>query len=268
MKLKVLFPLVTAGVMASSPGSAQVVESFDSLVNQVLDSENVANFYAGALNTELVSASIDITVNVSAVNSTSSSTSFGSSSDNFFEDLTNSFTDFSASGTSSTSGGNVFDLATGDLTGTFSDVSGSAQISDLTSSVTSETSSFTSSSSLTLSDVVSNFGDISTVAAGAVNDVDITLTQVGDTAIVEADYAAGTVGTGIDSTNITGGAIGVSMSAFNIAPVDGSVVMSFTNAAGAANKIETTAVGALNSGSITATFVGNNEAEATVTLPE
>jgi len=268
MKLKVLFPLVTAGVMASSSGSAQVVDSFDDLVDDVLGVENAAGFFAGAINTNLVSASIDISVNVTALDSSIDSTSILSLSNTTFEDLTDTFTDVSASGTPSSAGGNVFDLAEGDITGSFSDVSGSASLVDLTSSVWSSTISFTSSSSQTLSDVMSSFGDVSTVAAGAVNDVNITLTQVGDTATVDADYVAGNVSTGILSTNITGGDIGLIMSAANTAPlVDGSVTMDFTNAAGLASSISTTAVGAPNTGSITATFVGGNEAEASADLP-
>jgi len=270
MKLKVLFPLVTAGVMASSSGSAQVVESFDNILDNVLQADNVANFFAGALNTNSVAADIDISVNVSALNSTSASTSLGSTTNDAFFDLTNTFTDVSASGTSSTAGGNVFDIGSADLniSGTFTDVSGSAAFADLTSSVWSSTGSFTSETSQSLSEVVSSFGDLSTVAAGAVNDVEITITQTGDTATVEADYAASTVGEGITSTNLTGGKIGLVMSAVNNAPIDGSVSMSFINAAGAATSISTTAVGSLNAGSLTATFVGGNEADAVVNLPE
>jgi len=270
MKLKVLFPLVTAGVMASSSGSAQVVDSFDDLVDDVLGVENAAGFFAGAINTNLVSASIDISVNVTALDSSIDSTSILSLSNTTFEDLTDTFTDVSASGTSATAGGNVFDIGSADIniSGTFSDVSGSATFAELTSSVWSSTGSFTSSTSQSLSDVVSSFGDLSTVAAGAVNDVEITITQTGDSATVEADYAAGTVGEGITSENFTGGKIGLVMSAVNNAPIDGSVSMSFINAAGAATSISTTAVGSLNAGSITATFVGGNEADAVVNLPE
>ena len=260
MKLKVLFPLVAAGVMASSAGSAQVATSFDSIVDEVLTGDNVANFFVGAVNTSFVSASVDISVNVSALNSTSSNLSSVTSTENSLYDDTETFTDVSASGGGGTLGGNVFGLGAGD-------VSGSAEFADLASSISTTANSVTSSASVSLSEVVSNFGEVSTVAAGAVNDVDITLTQVGDTAIVDADYAAGSVGTGIVSTNITGGPIGVIFGALNFAPIDGGVNMDFTNAAGGATGIATTAVGALNTGSLTATFVGNSEASADVDLP-
>lgn len=266
MKLKVLFPLVAAGVMASSAGSAQVAASFDNLVDQVLPGDNMANFFVGAFNTNFVSAGVDISVSVSALNSTSNSASSETETFNTLVDLTDTLTNVSASGGPGGSGGNVFDL--GAAGQSFADISGSATFADLTSSVSSTTNSVSESSAANLSEVVSNFGEVSTVAAGAVNDVDITLTQVGDTAIVDADYAAGSVGTGILSTNITGGPIGVIMGALNVAPIDGSVVMSFTNAAGGATSIATTALGALNTGSLTATFVGNNEASADVDLPE
>ena len=261
MKLKVLFPLVAAGIMASSTGSAQIADSFDNLVDQVLTFPNAANFFVGAVNVGDVDAAVDISVNVSALNSTSSSASASSDSVNYLEDLSDTFTNVSASGGPGTSGGNVFDLGA-------ADISGSATFADITSSVSLGSSSFSRSSSDSLSEVVSEFGAISTVAAGAVNDVEIDLNQVGDTAIVDADYSAGSVVTAITSTNITGGDIGVIMGALNVAGIDGSVNLSFSNAAGGAESIGTTAVGAINSGSLTATFVGNNEADANVDLPD
>jgi hypothetical protein len=259
MKLKVLFPMVAAGIMASSAGSAQVADSFDNLVDQVLTFPNAANFFVGAVNTNFVSAGVDISVNVSALNSTSNNVSSGIASGNTLTDLTDTWTKISASSVAGTSSGGVFGLGA-------ADISGSATFADLTSSNSTSASSATSNSTVSLSEVVSSFGDVSTFAAGAVNEVSITLTQVGDTATVDADYAAGSVSTGIVSTNITGGDIGVIMGALNAAPIGGSVTMSFTNAAGGADGIATKAVGALNTGSLTATFVGNNEASADVDL--
>jgi hypothetical protein len=262
MKLKALFPIVAAGVMASSAASAQVSVSFDNIVDQVLTDDNGGNLFSGAVNLAGVDASVDISVNVSALNSTSSSSSGGEGSFSETIDLTDTLTDVSASSSSGggTGANDVFGLGA-------SDVSGSATFTDLQTSISSFTSNSTSASSSTLSTVVSNFGAVTVIAAGAVNDVEISFTQDGDEATVLSTYSAGNVASSVDAQNFAGADIGIMNFALNTAEIDGKFTANLTNNAGLAESISTTAVGALNAGSVTAVFVGSSLAEASADNP-
>lgn len=217
-KTKFLAATAMAAVFAI-PASAQVADSFDNLVDTVLDETN-ASFFSGAVNTAVVDGSVNITAGVEAAAGT---------------------TDLIVS----TATTNIQDDSISSDEGGFADVS---------TEIEESTVAFAS----TTNEITQEFGDVSSVAAGAISDSTLELDQTGATATSAVNNSAGGSSFIADASDVTGEAFGVMQGALNTANIDGSINMETVNANVVADSVGSVAAGAINTGSITATFVGGS----------
>ena len=135
-----------------------------------------------------------------------------------------------------------------------SDINGSTR--DITSTVVDAT--------IEADAITQNFGEISTVAAGAISDSTMDLNETGALASSAITTSSGLTDFSGNATNTAGGTLGAVQGALNTGNINGSVTVAMANAAGGASSIGTVAAGAINTGAITATFVGGDAAETNV----
>jgi hypothetical protein len=241
MKIKMILPLTMAGMFAATTVSAQtVIDSFDNMVDQILGTVDGVNtdaaFLSSAVNIEEVTGSIDISS--SASNTPGSSIVEGESLEITIDNL---------SATSLEPGG-ILGLG-------INSIDGSGSFTDTTGGTTD-----------TFAAVTQSFGDLTTVAAGAINDGTANLTETAADASVNAEAISSSTSTSIESLNNTGSTIGSANVALNTALIDGSVVANMTDTSATVGAISTTAAGAINTSDVTATFIGTG-AEADAVLP-
>lgn len=102
----------------------------------------------------------------------------------------------------------------------------------------------------------SAFGDVASVAAGAINEATLDLTQTGSSVVNNAAANTSDTSSTTDSTTLAGSAIGAVTGAFNSASITGDVAVTITGGNVTGGAIGTTAAGAINTSAITAAFVG------------
>lgn len=252
MKLKTFLATTAASTLIAGAASAQTVaDSFDNLIDTVLGddgSEVNAAFFAGAVNTAEVDASVDITGG-----SVLAPGSFDSTSDDITlgaEGFIDIAAESAAESTDGASGAASENSSAGRFTAGFAD---------------EDTFSF-NSTSVTVEPVTQRIDGIETVAAGAINEAEFGIIENG--AIVDSASEASTSATQVASSvqTVTGSDIGVVTGALNDANIDASVSMSMTNAnLNVTDTISTTAVGALSDTNVQANFVGGSGVEVDTT---
>jgi len=243
MKLLKTAPLAcTMALVASTASADGVVDSFDGLVDDVLASAN-ASFFSGAVNTAAIDASVDISAG-GDLPAGELTVTYGTAVtlDNFSA----TGDDVLGTGLSALSGG-FDDTGNSDTNG------GATYLDGIEATLKSET-------------ISQNFGDVTTVAAGAINESTMTLTETGAIASASAKDIAGSASVDINSSNTVGSQVGALTGALNTASIDGSVNIDMVNASGGGASIGTTAAGAINTSELTATFVGGGAAEANADL--
>jgi hypothetical protein len=252
MKIKMILPLTAAGLFAASAASAQVAASFDNLVDQVLGATDT-DFISASVNLAAINGSIDITAGSDNTPGDTASDSSTSSTSSIDETVSNAIDNSTL-------------LETSDATGSTSDAVNAIDNS-VTNAITNTTDSTTEASSEAFAAVTQNFGDVSSVAAGAINDSTATITETGSLASVDINTnAINTAFSGVAS-NTTGGGIGSVSTAVNLGGIDGSISMALTNANVGATSIGSVAAGSINTSDITATFVGGSDATTNVNAP-
>lgn len=260
MKHTSMITMAVVGAFAASTASAQVAASFNGLADDVLEDKNAA-FFSGAVNTEEINGSVNIVAGSVAAPGSSSASESANEAGNFAADI-----DLSVFDTASST---VFDEQSG-TGGAFNDTVEASQTTTatLTGAASAATSAASAaSSSTTVNSIQQNFGDVSSVAAGAINDSTKTLSETGSLASVDIDSSTGSTAFGGLASNTTGDGIGSLDGALNVASVNGSINMAVTNANVNASSVGSTAAGAINTSEVTATFVGGSEATADVTPP-
>jgi hypothetical protein len=113
-------------------------------------------------------------------------------------------------------------------------------------------------------ELTTEFGAISSVAAGAISSSDINLTENGSIASSGVNTTGSLTSFIGSASNTTGSTIGVVQTALNTGFIDGSINMTLQNVSGGAESIASVAAGAINTGDVTAIFVGGGEATASV----
>ena len=222
---KLLLSTAAIGIIAASGVSAQVLESFDGIVDEIMANAD-ANFIGAALNDADVFGNIDISV-VGQSGSSSEDTTSATI-------ITESFTSGSA--------GAFFGLIAGeaaDFSGSFSEV--------------------TASETEALFATTTTFGDMTTLAAGAVNDVDIDVVGFGGS--IQSAASASTSSTESEAFFDALGGDGLTGLVFagNTGEIQGQIELTLDGGNFVTGNLGTTAVGAVNAGSISANFVGDVE---------
>lgn len=235
--------VITAAILAAtlaSPSVAQVAASFDGLVDDVLEGTNAA-FFSAAINT----AAIDGSVNIVAGSVVPAGELVIQQANTVSENAVGSFS--------------LNTSVSDSLLSTSTIADGSFDFSDVNETV--------DRTMVTVEAVNQNFGDVSTVAAGAISDSTMNLTETGSLATAAVNSTGSLTGFTGDASNTAGANVGVIQAAINVADINGSISLSMANASGGATSIGSVAAGAINTGKITATFVGGSDAEAGVTAP-
>jgi len=252
MKIKMMLPLTMAGLFAASAASAQVAASFDNLVDQVLGATDT-DFISASVNLSDINGSIDITGGSDNAPGDTASDTSNSSTSNIDNTVSNAIDNSTLNEIS-------------DATGSSSDAVNAID-NTVTTATTATTDSTTEATSAAFASVTQNFGEVSSVAAGAINDSTGTFTETGSLASVDID--TNTINTAFSGVadNTTGGGIGSVNTAVNLGSIDGSITMALTNANVGATSIGSVAAGSINTSDITATFVGGSDATADVNAP-
>lgn len=112
------------------------------------------------------------------------------------------------------------------------------------------------SAAISVGEVTQDFGEVATLAAGAVNDAEFNLNETGATSAASAEAFTSNTGINAAADALQGSDIGIVTGALNTADIDGSVSMATPNASVIAEGVGTTAAGAISTSSITASFVG------------
>ena len=213
MKLKTFLATTAASTLIAGAASAQVADSFDDLIDNVLGDNVDAAFFSGAVNTSEIDASVNI------------------------------------------DGGSIVPAGTLDDDFTFIGQDAFSNTDD--SAFNDGFVSTTGSLSVTVNELTQDFGQIDTVAAGAISQGDIDIT--GEEGIVNASAQASDASRAVSSSvdTQTGGTTGLVTGALNDANVNASVTMDVANVNTLADGISTTAVGALNDTDVTASFTGS-----------
>lgn len=99
------------------------------------------------------------------------------------------------------------------------------------------------------------FGNIATVAAGAISDTTTDLDQAASEVASHASASTSNTASAASDIASAGSAIGVSTGAFNSGLINGSVLVSVAAGNTAFGGISTTAAGAINTADLTAKFV-------------
>lgn len=261
--------LTSAAVIALSAtgASAQVigVDTLDSIINNVMVNAN-ANFAGIAVN----DADINGSINITSTGANGGTEAADNSTDNtVFTNIDQSFaaTGFSQTNEASSATGLVFIATTNPLTSCDVDGGGvgttalecntslaSLNIADTDTTVTNAVTTATSSS--TTNQTTQNFGAVAALAAGAVNNTTMNLTETGGA--IETDSAANTSNTAASASFSLLSGAGMTGIAYagNEGLIDGSATILLTGGNIGFTSIGTTALGAANTADITATVVG------------
>jgi len=259
----------TAAVIALSAtgASAQVVgtDTLEDIINQVMVNAN-ANFAGIVVN----DGNIDGSINITSTGLSGGTSNASSSSDNtVFTNVDQSLTaaGFSQTNQAASGTGLVFIQTTNPLTACNVDGGGlgsttlecntsleSLNIADTDTTVTNAVASATSSS--TSDATTQNFGAVAALAAGAVNNTTMTLTEVGGS--VQTGSAANTSNTAASATfsELSGAGMTGIAYAGNEGAIFGSATILLSGGNIGFDSISTTALGAANTATITATVVG------------
>jgi len=222
---KLLLSTAAIGIIAASGASAQVLASFDNIVDEIMQESDV-NFIGAALNDADINGNINITVEGQS----------GENDRDYSDIYTRDFLDADAGfsgflGIGATEGSATADFITDSLV----DVSSS------------------------LANTTTVFGNMTTLAAGAVNDVDVNVEGFGGEIV--ASGAAGTATTWADADFAALGGEGITGLVFagNEGEIFGQIELELTGGNFTTGNLSATAVGAVNSGDISASLIGSTD---------
>ncbi|MDT0681114.1 hypothetical protein RM543_00330 [Roseicyclus sp. F158] len=273
MTTKLLLSAATAALLTAGGASAQVVDAFNGLSDDVLASVP-ASFAAVALNDMAIDGSINVTVDgvsggafdfSGSTASENEEEASNSSSDNSIDfDITSISSELSAAtdGVASDTFGNNVD-GTGAFEGSFDeDLTNVTDTASEAASSASSASNSTTELSGNINASTQSIGDIKSLAAGAVNTGNFDLTENG--AIIDSSSAANTSNTMSEAmaSATFGSGIGVISAAINDdsenngATINGSITASLGAGNIGVGDIGSTAAGAINTSEVNATFFG------------
>jgi hypothetical protein len=252
---KILLSTAAFGMLAASGASAQVLATIDDLVGTVTGATpNTAVFSGIAEN----SGFIDGSVNIDGAGMVESSNLSDSTSD-FSTSLDSVLFTNNAQGSTLVGGSTVSILS--NVAGLVNcDAQSAADGAEVGCDFGAEGVNFndlvTTVSTVANASTQMNFGDVSSLAVGAVNQIDMDVTMSGASSITDlaantTDTASTAVLNALEAASVVGTTI-----AWNNADIDGSANIDLGMTSASFSSIGTTAAGAINTGTITSMING------------
>lgn len=252
---KLLLSTAAFGMLAASGASAQVLTTIDTLVDTVIGgTPNTAVFSGIAENAGAIDGSVNIdgAGMVESSNLSDSTTDLGTSlgAVNFTNNAQASTT---IGGSTSSITSNVAGLVNCDLgaagDATEVDCAFGAEGVNFNDLVTTATAVANASTQM-------DFGAVSSLAVGAVNQIDMNVTMSGASSITDSaasttDTASSAASNALEAASVVGTTI-----AWNNADIDGSANINLGMTSASFESIGTTAAGAINTGTITSMING------------
>ena len=265
MKTTNMITVAILSAVMASPSVAQVAASFDNLVDDAFVGIDTT-FFSGAVNSATIDGSIVLNGGAALQGGSLATASNGS-----LTESVNVAANEAANAAANEAADIAVNINAAGLPGGLviaGDAAASAASSSASSSAFSAAASSVSteaeSATLIVGAVQQNFGEVSTVAAGAINDSQVNLTQTGSLAASAVNSSAGSAAFAGSASNTTGTAFSAVQGAFNSASIIGTIDVNMANASGGATSVGTVAAGAINAGGISATFIGGSAAETSV----
>lgn len=223
MKKSLLAATAVVALTAGAASAQSVTEVFDSLIYETLDLEGVGSPFAGiAVNLGDIDSSITIDAGDLAGGELS------------FSDL-DVLID---AGTSSSEGSST--------------EGGAEQLSTLDAVIEASTTEV----EVKVNASTNVFGDVSTVAAGAINTYTADLTETGATVASSADAATTSTSAAAEFASTTGEGVGAMTLSANLADINAAIDVNLGSGNNSFTSIGTVGAGAINTSNITAVFVG------------